>query len=150
MIVLFDTSVLNASLSLSHVHHAETRAWLDRAQAGAFEWIVSTHTLAEVYATLTRMKLQPRILPRTAYRLIEDNITAYARMRALSPDEYRDLLDQLSTRNLFGGVVYDAVIAHVARLEAVDHLLTLNVNDFVRVFWDNPSAVISPLTSNPP
>ena len=150
MIVLFDTSVLIAALTQTHIHHVESREWLDCAQAGAFEWVLSTHTLAEVYATLTSMRLQPPILPRTAYQLIEDNIIAHAQMRALSPDEYCELLDKLSASALIGGVVYDAIIAHVARLEAVDHLLTLNVNDFVRVFWENPNSVISPLTSNPP
>ena len=39
MSVLFDTSVLNAALVQTHVHHAEARIWLDRAQSGAFEWV---------------------------------------------------------------------------------------------------------------
>lgn len=150
MKVLFDTSVLNAALTTVHIHHAAAHAWLDRAQAGAVEWVVSSHTLAEVYATLTRMKLNPPVTAQSANQLIEDNIVAYARVRSLSGDEYSELLTQLSVRGLIGGVVYDGIIAHVARLESVDQLLTLNEKDFQRVYWDDPTKVVSPLSVGPP
>jgi predicted nucleic acid-binding protein len=61
MKALLDTSTLIAAMLPDHVHHAPALAWLSRAKSGAFEFVCSAHSLAEVYAVLTR-------LPRTTAR----------------------------------------------------------------------------------
>jgi predicted nucleic acid-binding protein len=51
--VLFDTSVLIAALTGRHVQHAVSIPWLERALAEEVVGLVSTHSLAELYAILT-------------------------------------------------------------------------------------------------
>lgn len=150
MKILFDTSVLVAALLPSHQFHAPAFSWLDRAQSGAFEFVVSAHTLAELYATLTGTRLKPQLLPATVLQMIEDNVLAHATVRALSESEYHSLITDLSNEKLIGGVTYDAVIARVAELAGADLLVTLNLSDFQRVWSSNINRVVSPLTTSPP
>ncbi len=61
-----------------------------------------------------------------------------------------NLVDLLSQAGLVGGVVYDGVIAKVAEIESVDHLLTLNEADFRRLWPSVAGLVVSPQTLSPP
>ena len=63
MKVLLDTSVLVSAMLPDHVHHAHSQPWLERAKAGAFEAVISGHSLAELYSVLTRLPRTPRIGP---------------------------------------------------------------------------------------
>jgi hypothetical protein len=56
----------------------------------------------------------------------------------------------LARNGITGGAVYDAVIACVAERTAVDHLVTLNVADFQRVWPGGAARIISPQTHSPP
>jgi hypothetical protein len=51
-------------------------------------------------------------------------------------------MEEMAEHGLSGGVVYDALIAGVARKLAVDRLLTLNAHDFLRI-WPEGKAVIT-------
>ena len=55
MRALLDTSTLIAAMLPDHVHHAHALPWLAQAKAGAFEFVCSGHSLAEIYAVLTRL-----------------------------------------------------------------------------------------------
>jgi hypothetical protein len=68
----------------------------------------------------------------------------------LAPKEYVDLVNQLAAAGLIGGVVYDGIIATVAERENVDHLLTLNVADFRRLWPSVATLAVSPQTLSPP
>jgi predicted nucleic acid-binding protein len=48
--ILFDTSILVAALLEDHL---DSLPWLQRAIAKEIQGVVSTHTLAELYAILT-------------------------------------------------------------------------------------------------
>ena len=63
MRALLDTSTLIAAMLPDHVHHAYALPWLAQAKAGAFEFACSGHSLAEIYAVLTRLKRTPPIRP---------------------------------------------------------------------------------------
>lgn len=71
---LLDTSVLVAAMVAAHPAHARSVRFLERALAGRCESCVSTHSLAEIYAVLTRMPTSPRISPDVARRLVHDNL----------------------------------------------------------------------------
>ena len=141
MKVLFDTSVLVAAQVESHPAHTRALAWLNRAARAEFEMVVCTHTLAELYAVLTRLPVRPRVDPPLALRMIQENVIRVARVRSISAARYNAVLTDLAARNLSGGVVYDALAANVASHEEVDVLLTLNRADFVRV-WSGDASVI--------
>lgn len=53
MKVLLDTSVVVAALLPGYASHAIAATWLSRANARAFEFLCSGHSLAEVYAVRT-------------------------------------------------------------------------------------------------
>lgn len=61
--VLFDTSVLVAALVKPHPAHTRAFPWLKKAKSGELTMIVSSHTLAEIYAVLTTLPVSPRITP---------------------------------------------------------------------------------------
>ena len=144
MKVLLDTSVLIAAIVESHPKNQWSSSWLDRVRRQEITAVVSAHTLAEVYAVLTGMPLRPRISPILARQLIQENILKQMEVVALTTMDYRNLLDHITQLNLCGGVIYDAVIAHVATLATVDHLVTLNGRDFYRAYPALSATILHP------
>src|SRR5947209_13634320 len=139
-----------AAMLPDHVHHAYALPWLARAKSGAFEFTCSGHSLAEIYAVLTRLPRTPPISPEEALQLIQENVTSHARLYSLSSDEYALLIESLAKNGIIGGAVYDAVIACVAELTTVDYLVTLNIADFQRVWPAGAARIVSPQTHSPP
>jgi predicted nucleic acid-binding protein len=142
MKTVFDTSVIVAGIVESHPMHPKCLTWLQRAKAGEVECIVVSHTLAETYAVLTTLPVKPRISPLVAQRLIDNNLQANARIVALTVADYWNTIQRMAEMGLSGGTVYDALIATVARRLSVDRLLTLNADDFRRV-WPEGKQVIT-------
>jgi len=74
MKVLADTSVLVAAHLPAHTAFPVASSWLNRAKLGAFELVVSAHTLAETYSVLTRLPLNvghfQRVWPNGASRVV--------------------------------------------------------------------------------
>lgn len=66
MRVLLDTSVLIAAVVEGHPAHAVAFPWLQRVKAGTDIGVVAAHSLAEMYAVLTRLPTRPAILPAVA------------------------------------------------------------------------------------
>jgi predicted nucleic acid-binding protein len=143
--VPFDSSVLVAAFLADHVHHGAAHAWVAQAKLGTFEYFVSGHSLAEVYSVLTRLPRTPPVLPADAWRLLQENVIACARIVTLSDSQYVDLVKELSQRGIGGGAVYDAIIAKAAELAQVDRLLTLNEPHFHRVWPAGSAKIVSPL-----
>ena len=142
MKVLFDTSVLVAAMVEPHPMHGRALPWLRRAKARAFEWVIASHTLAELYAVLTTLPVIPRIAPGMAWRLMQENVEPTATVIALSAADYRMTIRRLAELGLPGGVVYDALIAQAAQKARVGRLLTLNPEDFKRV-WPEGEAILT-------
>ena len=101
-----------------------------------------SHTLAETYGVLTTLPVKPRISPLVAQRLIENNLQAIARIVPLTTADYWNTVQGMTKMGLSGGTVYDALIATVAQRLSGDKLLTLNADDFSRV-WPQGKQVIS-------
>jgi predicted nucleic acid-binding protein len=134
MRLLFDTSTLIAGLLRPHEAHHLAHPWLDQVLAGIDTGIISAHSLAELYSTLTRMLLHPKITPTDALDLIRENIVGSFEIIGLTPVDYVAILEDLQSRNLIGGVTYDALIMYVAIKASVDKVITLNGRDFLRLF----------------
>src|SRR5437016_5671273 len=109
MKALLDTSTLIAAMLPDHAHHADALPSLSRAKSGAFEFICSGHSLAEIYAVLTRLPRTPPVGPDEALRLIQENVTSCARVHSLTGDEYALLIAALAQNRITGAAVYDAV-----------------------------------------
>ena len=142
MRVLFDTSVLVAAVVEPHPMHNRALPWLRRAKASTDEYLVASHTMAELYAVLTTLPVSPRIAPGTAWRLVHENVETRATLIPLTVSDYRATLKRLAELGLSGGVVYDALIARAAEKFRAERLLTLNPEDFKRV-WPEGEALLS-------
>lgn len=134
MKLIFDTSTLIAALLKPHEAHHVAHPWLDQVLAGEHTGVLSAHTLAELYSTLTRLPLQPKITATDALDLIRENLVGTFDVIGLTPADYWTILENLQSLDLVGGVTYDALIMYVAIKTGADKVLTLNGRDFVRLF----------------
>ncbi|TAN41592.1 MAG: PIN domain-containing protein [Nitrospirae bacterium] len=131
--VLFDTSVLVAALVKPHPAHQRAFAWLKKAKSGPISMVVSSHTLAELYAVLTTLPVSPRITPEAASRLIQQDVFDMAVIAPLSAGDYKAVIKKLKDADLPGGIIYDALICQAAVKSQAELLLTLNGSDFRRL-----------------
>lgn len=132
MKVLFDTNAVVAAVVEGHPFHERAYPWIEKALAGDVTYYICQHSLAEIYAVLTTMKVQPRIFPELAQRLIEEN-TKLARVVQLGLKDYRWCIGYLADAGQPGGIIYDALIARAAVKVRADRLLTFDPDDFRRV-----------------
>lgn len=144
MTILFDTSVLVAALVKAHPAHERAVSWLKRAKTGEVTMIISSHTLAELYAVLTTLPVSPRISPDMAWRLINENIEKTATVVPLDTEDYIETIRQLKAGGFSGGIVYDALIFKAALKSGADSLLTLNTADFARLKFGEAPKIIEP------
>ena len=142
MKILFDTSVIIAAIIEPHPKHNKALPWLQKARQSEFELVVASHTLAELYAVLTTLPIKPRISPSIAWRLIQENVEQIAKIISLTPLEYKTTIKQLSEKGLFGGIIYDAIIAKVASKAQVNNLLTLNLQHFQKI-WTGDKDILT-------
>ena len=128
MKLFFDSSVLIAVFYADHPQHASsTKLFLGADKDGC----CALRTLGEVYATLTRLPLRPRITGSegmTVVRQVQERLT----LVSLHPQEYVAALELASSSGIVGAAIYDALIAHCALKAGADVLLTWNARDFAR------------------
>ena len=141
MKVFFDTSVLVAAMVESHPHHERSLAWLRKARAGSIAWVVAAHSIAETYAVLTTLPVKPKISAALALRLIRENIVGSAEIVALSTQEYLAAATHLAETGILGGAVYNALLALSAEKAGATRILTLNGDDFRRV-WPSITGLV--------
>lgn len=63
---------------------------------------------------------------------------------SLSVQDYARIIKHLSESNIVGGVTYDAVILYTAFKVEIDRIVTLNKNDFLRIYPDIVDKIVSP------
>lgn len=132
MKVLYDTSVLIAALLVEHSKHATALSKLELARHGHVQGYLSTHSLAELYSVMTRLPPPLRVTPREALVILADLIE-YIEPVPLVANDYQRAIGLMTQLNLPGGGIFDAVIAQAALKAGVDHLVTFNGKDFVRL-----------------
>lgn len=108
-------------------------------QTGEIEVVLAAHTLAELQAVLTTLPVKPRISPRTALRLAEENHLRLrpegkAQVISLSVSDYLSVLEAAGRSSLAGGIIYDSLIARAADVAGVERLVTSNPEHFRRVW----------------
>ncbi len=133
MKVLFDTNVIVAAFINSHPEHRRSLPWLQKAVKKKIEGLVSVHSLIEVYSVITRLPLSPKISTDLALKLIKENILNSFKLITYSSEDYIDLLASLEKNNISGGASYDGLILWAAEKSKADKIITLNVNDFIRI-----------------
>lgn len=141
---LFDTSILVAAVLSGHQQHHLAKPWLVKAIKGKLEMFVCNHTLAELYAVLTKLPYTPKIQPSNALMLIEHNVIKVGSMVNLTTRDYHHVLQEMSQDHLSRGLTYDRLIYRAAIKSGANKILTLNKKDFDRFNGTNSVTIISP------
>ena len=139
----FDTSTLVAALLQQHPQHAIAFPRLQAVKAGLEHGHLTTHGLAELFATLTALPLKPRLLAADAERIIRQSILACFTLIPLSADDYGDAMQLTVRQNLASGAIYDALHLIGARRAGCSALYTLNLRHF-RSLAPGDSIIASP------
>lgn len=116
-VLALDTSVAVPLLLSSHTEHAlVTKWWAGRPMA------LCGHAWVETYSVLTRLPGDARLAGPDAARLLAARFDSPL---ALAENSFRRLPEVLSRIDVFGGAVYDALVA----LAALEHGAVLATRD---------------------
>lgn len=126
-----DTSCVVPLLSSWHEFHARTKQAYEVRLARRERLIVPVHALLESFSILTRMPV--RLSPADSRRLLEESFFENAGIAGLAGAAAWATIQDLSLRDLGGGIAYDAVIARTALDAGASVLLTWNTRDLLRV-----------------
>lgn len=127
MKVFFDTSVLVAAFWGDHPHHALSLKSLSSIHKK--EAACAAHSLAEVYAVMTRLPVKPLIPPEQAMLFLQD-IRDRLTVVALDEDDYYAALQNAAARGIVGGRLYDALLLYGASKVKVETIYTWNLDHF--------------------
>jgi len=130
MRIFFDTTVLVAASSKSHPQHVQAFAALRRIANGRDQGFISTHSIAEVYAALTRFPVDPRIHPMEAARIVTDNLLPHFRTISVERKDYLAALATMRDGGWSGAKIYDALLLQCATKCNPDRIYTFNLTDF--------------------
>jgi predicted nucleic acid-binding protein len=128
--VLFDTSVLVPYCVAAHPHRARALAVVAESTQSSLECWIALHSLAETFAVLSAMPLNPRLAPNQALLLIEMEILPHFSMVSPSIDTYQEAMVDMARVGRSGGAIYDALIFQAARTIGASRLYTFNEKHF--------------------
>ena len=126
----FDTSVLVAAVSVQHIHHPPSQAaYLAATKSNSS---CAAHSLAEVYATLTRSPGAQRMTCEQALLFVDD---IRERLTTITVDEheYWSTITDAAAEGIVGGTIYDALIARCALKGKATVIYTWNLGHFRRI-----------------
>lgn len=123
----FDTSVLIPVFLEDHEHHERSlKAFIG---AGRKQDYCAAHSLAEVYATMTRLPGRHRLSGEQVL-LFLGNIREHLALIALTGEEYHATIKEVAEAGVVGGTIYDALIARCALKAKVEAIYTWNIRHF--------------------
>jgi predicted nucleic acid-binding protein len=126
----FDTSVLVPAFLDEHVHHdASYKAYL---KAQKKHDCCAVQSLAEVYATLTRLPGDLRTSGDQAMLFLAD-MAERLTFIALDVEEYWTTIAGAADLGVLGGQTYDALLARCALKAKAETILTWNLAHFQRL-----------------
>ena len=129
MTSFFDSSVLVPVFLDEHVHHQPSLALFLSASKKTVA--CAAHSLAEIYATLTRIPGPQRASADQALRILE-SIRDRFEIVTLDAEGYASAIAQAAAQGITGGTIYDALIAQCALKAQATTIYTWNVEHFRR------------------
>ena len=137
----FDTSVLVAVFWEDHPHH---RISLDLFHdAHKKDAACAVHTLAEVYAVMTRLPVRTVLTPEQVILFIQE-IRERLTIIALGEEDYYSTLQQTAEQGATGGRIYDALLLRCAIKAKAETLYTWNLKHFEHSAPSFPGKVKTP------
>jgi predicted nucleic acid-binding protein len=125
-----DTSVLVAAVLVQHMHYEPSLAVYRKTQKA--QACCAAHSLAEVYATLTRLPGEQRMGCEQVLLVLADMRTRLTTI-ALDEEDYVSAIASAAAEGVLGGTVYDALLARCALKANVATIYTWNVSHFQRL-----------------
>jgi len=92
----------------------------------------AAHSLAEVYATVTRLPGSQRMGADEALLFLED-VRSRLTIVALEAQGYHSALASAAAENIVGGSIYDMLLAQFALQAGAEIIYTWDVADFTRL-----------------
>lgn len=130
MKTFFDTSVLIAAFLGDHPHHGPSlKAFSSMSKKQA---ACAAHSLAEVYAVMTRLPVKPLIPPEQAMLFLQD-IRDRLTIISLNEADYDVTLKQAAARGITGGQIYDALLLRCAINVKAEVIYTWNLDHFQHI-----------------
>jgi predicted nucleic acid-binding protein len=126
----FDTSVLVASFLDGHEHYERSFAVL--ADAHRKNACCAAHSLAELYATLTRLPGKLGMSVDQALWAL-DSVAERLELISLEAPEYRHAIREAARGGIAGGTIYDALLGQCALKARATKIYTWNVVHFQRL-----------------
>ncbi len=136
-----DTSVLIAASDADHPGHKPSAALLSAATKQTTA--CGAHTLAEVYAVLSRLPGGKWQRPEFAGLLVEQ-IAGRTTVVPLTVEEYAATIRNTARSFLAGGIVFDALLLACARKVDAERIYTWNVRHFRVVAPDLADRIVTP------
>jgi predicted nucleic acid-binding protein len=137
----FDTSVFVAAFLEAHPFHAESARCI--ANIGRENAVCASHTLAEIYVTLTRQQPPQKVPPKIAASIVE-TLAKRVKPVSLNAQEYVEVIQSAASHGLSGAILYDALLLGCARKSGAKKIYTLNPGHFRLVARDLASRVVQP------
>jgi predicted nucleic acid-binding protein len=131
--LFYDTSILVASSSASHIHHTQAIFALRLLRNDRNHGWISQHAIAETYSILTSAPLVPRIHPSEAVTILEENILPYVQVVSLERADYQKVIREMAAGLWRSGKIYDALHLCCAEKQPIDRIYTFDVSDFRRL-----------------
>jgi predicted nucleic acid-binding protein len=139
--LFLDSSVLVPVFLAEHPHHAPSlRLYTQCTQDLA---LCASHSLAEVYATLTRLPIPHRATPAQAIEFL-DSIHSRFRLVSLEGDGYLATIRDAAANRVSGGAIYDALIARCAVQAGADRIFTWNTRHYQLLGADVATRIETP------
>ena len=113
-----------------HEHHERSFALFTGADRKTA--CCAAHSLAELYATLTRLPGTARMSSDQAL-LVLDSVEERLEIVSLDAREYRLAIQDAATAGIVGGTIYDALIGWCALKARATRIYTWDVADFQRL-----------------
>ena len=127
MKAFFDTSVLVPVFYGDHERHDSSIAAFKRYNKK--QAACGTHSLAEVYASLTRMPGRHRISSEQAM-LFVTTLRERLTIIALTEEEYFRCLEANAALGVVGGTIYDAILAQCALKAKAEAIYSWNIRHY--------------------
>lgn len=113
-----------------HPHHEASLAVFSRAEKKHAS--CAAQSLAEVYATLTRLPGRDRASASEATLFLE-SMDERLTFISLDTEEYWRAIMHSAESGIVGGTIYDALLAHCALKARAETIFTWNIDHFRRV-----------------
>ena len=130
----FDTSILIGGIIELAGADAPAQRAMDAVAADVIQSpLTAWHCCLEFYSVITRLPHELRVQPVDALQLVEEEVMARFAVHALPRNRRDSFLRTAAHDGIFGGRLYDAHIAEIARNAGADLVVTENRRHFTQL-----------------